>query len=77
MATTMTRGANDAALTFVYTTTAGERVCAVAPSVKECEKWLVALTLGVELLLLSGLPEGAGGLRTTRSRGGSYTSHDL
>ncbi|KAJ8603810.1 hypothetical protein CTAYLR_000229 [Chrysophaeum taylorii] len=51
----------DASVTFVYTTNAGERVCAVAPSPRECERWIVALTLGVELLLLSGLPEAAGG----------------
>ena len=48
-------------LTFIYTTNAGERVCAVANSPKECEKWIVALTLGVELLLLAGMPEAAGG----------------
>jgi len=48
-------------LTFVYTTNAGERVCAMATSARECERWIVALTLGVELLLLSGLPEAAGG----------------
>lgn len=51
----------DNSVTFVYTTNAGERVCAVASSPRECERWIVALTLGVELLLLSGLPEAAGG----------------
>ncbi|KAK7230491.1 1-phosphatidylinositol 4-kinase [Aureococcus anophagefferens] len=61
---TSSRSATDAALTFVYTTTAGERVCAVAPSAGECDRWQVALTLGVELLLLTGLAEGAGGAAT-------------
>ena len=40
-ATSSSRPKDETARTFVYTTTAGERVCAVATSEAECAKWLV------------------------------------
>ena len=65
-ATSSSRPKDETARTFVYTTTAGERVCAVATSEAECAKWLVGLTLAVELLVLGGLPDGAGGAAQRR-----------
>ena len=65
-ATSSSRPKDETARTFVYTTTAGERVCAVATSEQECAKWLVGLTLAVELLVLGGLPDGAGGAAQRR-----------
>ena len=65
-ATSSSRPKDETARTFVYTTTAGERVCAVATSEAECAKWLVGLTLAVELLVLGGLPDGAGGAARSR-----------
>lgn len=65
-ASSSSRPKDETARTFVYTTTAGERVCAVATSEAECAKWLVGLTLAVELLVLGGLPDGAGGAAQRR-----------
>ena len=38
----------------------------MATSEQECAKWLVGLTLAVELLVLGGLPDGAGGAAQRR-----------